>query len=121
MRGKERDIKLAETIRNEFMTLYSDDAKFAELIDQLGDTTVDRLIHRLNHEKRIDLYKDYKALKTMGENIVDTCKGEVFKEACHTEDARVWINNKGKYQDLVFESLYTVFYQYGPLQEYIKE
>lgn len=120
LKGKDRDIRLAEEIRQTFITEYNNESRFQELIMSLGTHTADRLIHRLNRTEKINLYGDYNALKDIAEETIGKANRMIFKDACLEEDARTWINNKGKYQEIVFESLYKVFRANEKLQTYIK-
>lgn len=121
LKGKDRDIKLAETIRATFVEVYNDESKFEELLADLGSNTLDKLIHRLNTTKKIQLYRDYNDLKEIAQEVLTHCGKEVFLEACKIEDARVWINNKGKYKEIAFDSLYRVFEQNEKLKALIEK
>lgn len=121
IKGKERDIKLAEAIRESFVTEYNDDTKFQALLEQLGTNVVDKLVFRLSRTEKINLYKDYNQLKAIGQEVFETNRREVFAQACLVEDARTWINNKGKYQEIVFESLYKVFLKADQLKAFLNQ
>ena len=121
MKGKERDIKLAEAIRETFIATYKEQSNFNTFLNNLGSNTVDRLLHRLNSTAKINLYRDYNALKVIAEEVINTCYRQVYDETCKVDDTRVWINNKGKYQEIVFESLYKVFRTNEKLANFIEE
>ena len=121
IRGKEADIAIAQGIKEAFVNGYKDERKFQELLTQIGSNTVDRLIHRLSRTEKINLYRDYRDLRKVAEEVMTTCYYEIYEDACSEEDAIFWINNKGKYHELVFESIYKIFYQYPKLQGYIEK
>lgn len=122
MKGKERDITLANQLRAGFMERYAHNEKsMQELIEALGEQTLDRLIHRLQLEKSIHLYRDYKALKEIALEVKMHSAHKVFDIISQVDDARVWINDNGKYGDMAFEALYTVFKESPKLLPYIQE
>lgn len=120
LKGKQADMAFAEEIREAFINEYKDDRKIQELLSELGSNTVDKLIYRLNCTEKIQLYRDYRGLREVAEEVIATCYRKVYDEACGEENARVWINNKGKYHELVFESLYKVFRADPRLQDFIE-
>ena len=122
MKGKERDIALANQLRAEFMERYAHNEKNTqELIEALGEQTLDRLIHRLQVEKSIHLYRDYKALKEIALDVKMHSAHKVFDVMSQVDDARVWINDNGKYMDIAFEALYTIFKEDARLLPFIEE
>lgn len=110
MKGKERDLRLANELREAFIKRYeSNEREFEELINSLGDNCLERLIHRLKGEKKINIYRDYNALKEVAETVKTKHAKEVYLSIIEVDDARVWINDNGKYLSLAFEALYHVF------------
>ena len=110
MKGKERDLRLANELRGAFIKRYEDNEKeFEELINSLGDNCLERLIHRLKSEEKINIYRDYQALKEVAESVKINAAKEVYTSVAQIDDARVWINDNGKYITLVFEALYQAF------------
>lgn len=110
MKGKERDIELANHLREEFMKRYANNERaLQELLESLGEHTLDRLIHRLKLEKTINLYRDYKELREIALQVQKHSARQVFEGMSRVDDARVWINDNGKYMDMAFEALYHVF------------
>ena len=64
MKGKERDLKLANELRENFIKSYKGNERaFEELINGLGDDCLEKLVFRLKGEEKINLYKDYNQLK----------------------------------------------------------
>ena len=120
IKGKEADKRIAEGLRDTFVGRYNDVSAFQELLDTLGDNCLDRLIHRLKMEEKIDLFKDYVALKSIAEEVKTKASREVFTEVCKEEDARAWVNDNGKYSQLSFEALYKVFKKSEHLLPYLK-
>ena len=122
MKGKERDLELANQLREAFMKRYANNEReFQELIESLGEQTLDRLIHRLKVEKHINQYKDYIALKEIASEVKRTSTRRVFEVMSQVDDARVWINDNGKYMGMAFEALYSVFKQHEKLKPLIEE
>lgn len=119
IKGKESDRRIAEGFRETFVSKYNDVAAFQALLDTLGDNCLDRLIHRLKIEEKIDLFKDYVVLKAIAEEVRTKANREVFIEVCQEEDARAWINDNGKYSQLTFEALYKVFRKSERLASYL--
>ena len=110
MKGKERDLRLANELREAFIKRYEDNEKeFEELINSLGDNCLERLIHRLKGEEKINIYRDYQALKEVAETVKINATKDVYLSVSQIDDAREWINDNGKYITLVFEALYQVF------------
>lgn len=110
MKGKERDLRLANELREAFIKRYENNEKeFEELINSLGDNCLERLIHRLKGEEKINIYRDYQALKEVAETVKINATKDVYSSVSQVDDAREWINDNGKYITLVFEALYQVF------------
>ncbi|ADZ84270.1 MULTISPECIES: hypothetical protein [Cellulosilyticum] len=121
IKGKETDRRIAEGLRDTFVSQYNDVAAFQMLLDTLGDNCLDRLIHRLKIEEKIDLFKDYVALKSIAEEVRAKGNREIFIEVCKEDEARAWINDNGKYHPLVFEALYKVYRNSERLAPYLKD
>lgn len=122
MKGKERDLELATQLREAFMAQYAgNESAFKDLINALGDQTLDRLIHRLKVEKNINLYRDYNALKEVALDVKMTQAKDVFQVMSQVDEARVWINDNSKYTEMVFEALYDVFKESEKLKPFIEE
>lgn len=122
MKGKERDLELANQLREGFIKRYGhNEREFQELIESLGEQTLDRLIHRLKIEKTINLYRDYNALKEVALEVKRTSARKVFEVMSQVDDARVWINDNGRYMDMAFEALYSIFKQNEKLKPFIED
>ena len=119
MIGKESDKRMAERLRESFIEKYSDTRIFKELLEDLGEDCVDRLIHRLKIEEKINLFKDYIELKKIATTVFESAQNEVYKVACEENSARAWINDNGKHSVIAFDALYKVFRSTESLDEYI--
>ena len=117
--GKEADKKMAEKFRESFVEQYKDNANFEQLMEGLGEDCIERLIHRLKIEEKINLFKDYIELKKIAKSVFEESRREVYRVACKEDNARAWINDNGKYSIIVFDALYKVFKQKESLKEYI--
>lgn len=120
MNGKERDKQLAESLREAFIEKYSDTIVFKELLDEMEDNCLDRMIHNLKQEKSIDLFKDYVVLKEIAADVKMHQSKAVFEEVCKVDDARAWINDNGKYITLAFTALCEVYKKDERLKPLIK-
>lgn len=121
IKGKEADRRIAEGLRDNFVSKYNDVEAFQILLDNLGANCLDRLIHRLKIEEKIDLFKDYVALKDIAAEVRAKANREIFIEVCKEDEARAWINDNGKYQSLTFEALYKVYRRSERLAPYLKK
>lgn len=121
IKGKEADRRIAEGLRDNFVSQYNDVEAFQTLLDNLGDNCLDRLIHRLKIEEKIDLFRDYVALKEIAAEVRAKANREIFIEVCQVDEARAWINDNGKYYPLAFEALYKVYRRAERLAPYLKE
>lgn len=120
MKGKERDLRLANELREAFIKRYEgNEREFEELINSLGDNCLERLIHRLKGEAKINIYRDYNKLKEIAETVKTKHIKEVYESMIEVDDARAWINDNGKYLDLAFEALYHVFKKNESLRSFI--
>ena len=119
MIGKESDKRMAEKLREDFVEKYRDNSNFKELLDELGEDCVDRLIHRLKMEEKINLFKDYIELKKIAKAVFESTPNEVYQMACEESSARAWINDNGKHSVIAFDALYKVFRNTKALDEYI--
>lgn len=121
IKGKEADRRIAEGLRDHFVSVYNDVEAFQTLLDNLGANCLDRLIHRLKIEEKIDLFKDYVALKEIAAEVRAKANREIFVEVCKVDEARAWINDNGKYHTLTFEALYKVYRRSERLVPYLKK
>ena len=119
MIGKESDKRMAEKLREDFVEKYSDNSNFKELLEGLGEDCIDRLIHRLKIEEKINLFKDYIELKKIATTVFESAQKEVYKVACEEDSARAWINDNGKHLTIAFDALYKVFRSTKSLEQYI--
>lgn len=119
MIGKESDKRMAEKLREDFVEKYSDNSNFKELLEGLGEDCIDRLIHRLKIEEKINLFKDYIELKKIATTVFESAQKEVYKVACEEDSARAWINDNGKHLTIAFDALYKVFRSTNSLEQYI--
>lgn len=106
MTGKESDIKLAIELREKFINTYNDDMAFNELLSRFEKGYMDKLIHKLTKEIKISAARNYKMLKDRIINIRECEARELFVHICQIDEARIWINDNGKYTDLAFEAAY---------------
>lgn len=120
MQGKERDLKLAEQLRKNFIDKYNNQEAFTSLLERFEPNCEDKLIHRLKTEESIDFYKDYVALKEIAAKVSKGNYRELFLYVCEEDQARVWINDNGRYEELAFSALYRSFRNQPELQKYIK-
>lgn len=109
MKGKERDKQLAEALRTEFIKRYEGLKAFEELLDDMEDNCLDKMIHSLKQEANINVIRDYSALKQIASDIKVKRAREVYHEVCAIDEARAWINDNGKYKTLVFDALCKVY------------
>lgn len=122
MKGKERDLGLANKLREAFIERYEgNEREFEELLNGLGDNCLERLIHRLKGEEKINIYRDYTVLKEIAEEVKIKHTKEIFLAISQVDDARAWINDNGKYLGLAFEALYYVFKKNDKLQPLIEK
>ena len=122
MKGKERDLRLANELRDAFIKRYAgNERELDELFSTLGDNCIERLIHRLNSEEKINIYRDYNALKEIAESVKIKNIKEVYKSVIEVDDARAWINDNGKYIGLAFEALYSIFKKNEGLLPFIEK
>lgn len=122
MKGKERDLGLANKLREAFIERYEgNETEFEELLNGLGDNCLERLIHRLKGEEKINIYRDYTVLKGIAEEVKIKHTKEIFLAISQVDDARAWINDNGKYLGLAFEALYYVFKKNDKLQPLIEK
>ena len=120
IKGKERDLKLAQQLRKDFIDKYNNQEAFEVLLQHFQPNCEDKLIHRLKTEETIDFYKDYAALKEIASKVSKAHYKELFLYVCEEDEARVWINDNGKYEGMVFNALYRSFRNQPELQKYIK-
>lgn len=120
MKGKERDKQLAESLRDEFINKYNDETAFQALLEELGDNCLDRMVHCLKTQAKIDFFRDYMPLKNIAAEVLENNNREIFSEVCIVDDARAWINDNGRYKDVVFDALYRVYRRQAALQPFIK-
>lgn len=109
MQGKERDKQLAEGLRNEFIKRYQSQQAFRELLGEMEDNCLDKMIHSLKQEAKINIFRDYNALKQIASDVKENHTKEVYDEVCAIDEARAWINDNGKYKTLVFDALCKVY------------
>ena len=109
MKGKESDKQLAEGLRSEFIKRYESMKAFEELLNEMEDNCLDKMIHSLKQEANINIIKDYNALKKIAADIKDNHQREIYHEVCAIDEARAWINDNGKYKTLVFDALCKVY------------
>lgn len=109
MKGKENDVKLAIKLRDSFIMQYNDDKTFDKLLSELEKHYTDRLIHRLSKEIKINIVKYYEDLKQILIAIRQHHAREIFIHICKIDDARSWVNDNGKYSNLVFEAVYSLY------------
>lgn len=122
MKGKERDLGLANKLREAFIERYEgNEREFEELLNGLGDNCLERLIHRLKGEEKINIYRDYTVLKEIAEEVKIKHTKEIFLTISQVDDARAWINDNGKYLELAFEALYHVFKKNDQLKPLIEK
>lgn len=120
MKGKERDLKLANELRERFIKRYENNLKdLKEVMNHLGDNCLEKLIYRFKGEYQINLYRDYYALKKIAAEVRENKIAEVFEAVCEEDEARAWINDNGKYTALAFEALYKVFKRDEKLMDFI--
>ncbi|MDF2612886.1 MAG: hypothetical protein K0S71_672 [Clostridia bacterium] len=108
MKGKESDVHLAIQLRASFIMQYNDDEAFGGLLNKLEKDHDDRLVHKLTKEIKMNIGKHYKDLKQIIATIRQQHAREVFIHICKMDDARTWVNDNGKYTDLVFEAVYAL-------------
>ncbi len=117
MKGKERDIPLANKLRSEFISRFkSNKEALSELIISIGDRVLDKLVYRFKEEEQLDLLKEYETLMKVATNVKESKLQEVYNLVEEVDDARTWINDNGKFTSLVYEALYTVFREEAELQ-----
>ena len=122
MKGKEHDLGLANKLREAFIKRYEgNEREFEELLNGLGDNCLERLIHRLKGEEKINIYRDYTVLKEIAEEVKIKHTKEIFLAISQVDDARAWINDNGKYLGLAFEALYHVFKKNDQLKPLIEK
>lgn len=121
MKGKERDQKLAKSLRETFINKYSDKKNFEMLLEGLDENYLDRLIHLLKVETKVDIFKDYVELKEIARSVRESKQSDVFDEVCAVDEAREWINDNGKYTTLTFGALYRVYRRDEALKPLIGE
>nr|WP_302598488.1 hypothetical protein [uncultured Cellulosilyticum sp.] len=120
MKGKERDKQLAEGLRNEFIKRYESQKAFKELLDEMEDNCLDKMIHSLKQEAKINIFRDYNALKQIASDVKENHTKEVYDEVCAMDEARTWINDNGKYKTLAFDALCNVYKRQDALKPLIE-
>ena len=121
MQGKERDKQLAEGLRSEFIKRYESPKAFKELLDEMEDNCLDKMIHSLKQEATINIFRDYNALKQIAKDVKENKTQEVYNEICAINEARAWINDNGKYKTLAFDALCIVYKRQEALKPLINE
>lgn len=121
MQGKEHDVQLAEKLRNEFISKYKSSGTFQQFLNEMPNNCIDRMIHCLKQEVCINIFRDYNALKAVAQDVINYKASEIYDEVCAIDEARKWINDNGKYDILVFESLYKVYRKQERLQLFIDQ
>ncbi|PHV71636.1 hypothetical protein CS063_03470 [Sporanaerobium hydrogeniformans] len=109
MTGRENDIKIATVLREGFIKEYNDDQLFSLLLDTIKDGYEERFIHRATKECKLNVVVHYKRLKEMVDETRRQNVREIFERVCCIEEARAWINDNGKYTEIVAGIFYDFY------------
>lgn len=109
MIGRENDIRLASELREAFIKQYNDDRTFALFLEKVKEDYEERFIHKAAKELKINIVRNYKLLKPLVDQVENKSRYIIFSEACKVAEARKWINDNGKYEDIIAEVFYDFY------------
>ncbi len=109
MTGRENDIKIATVLRDNFISKYNDTQVFNELLDTIKEEYEERFVHRATKECKLNVIVHYNTLKEMVAETRKEMAKDIFEKACLVNEARTWINDNGRYKDIVSEAFYQCY------------